>query len=227
MAQMKYLIQLLLFSCILSFFACEKNNVQAQLDHSTQYIPFVQGQYWIYQMDSGYYIGTGLPVDSHNYQVRHKIVDLIQDGEGNEAIRLEVSSRANSTAAWVYRRSYQISRDQDQFIRTDFNLKEVVLSIPVYQGNFWDGNAYNSRDESIFYLSSVHYIDSVSSMSFDSTLIVEQEEQDNLVNRILGYEKYAKNVGLIERKKVQLEGLSNPSTMVGYQYTMRLLEYGY
>ena len=188
-------------------------------------MPLKKGSYWIYQMDSGYYAGTGVPVDSFNYQLRHEVAEIIDSTEDSISARIEISSRKDTGFAWEFVRAYQISRDKNKVVRTDFNLKEIVLSLPLHNNKVWDGNSLNILESTNFIVFDLHTAKQVGNLNFDSTALIIHDGQFNAVNNFQAEEIYAQHVGMVFKHKQMLSNLSNPSNMTGYQYTMTLLEY--
>ena len=61
----------------------------------------------------------------------------------------------------------------------------------------WDANASNTFGELSCYYRAIHDDTIINNVSFDSTLVVEQEEYYNLIDSVRMYEVYAKHIGLI------------------------------
>ncbi|MFY0643613.1 MAG: hypothetical protein JXR19_04035 [Bacteroidia bacterium] len=219
-----YLFTALLLSGII-LHSCKKDEVIIPKDLSSSYMPLNVGTSWIYQMDSGYYAGTGVPVDSFNYHLRHEIVEIIDSSAESISARVEISSRKDTGFHWEFVRAYQITRDENKIVRTDFNIKEIVLSLPLHNNKVWDGNTLNILEATNFIVQDLHIPKSVGDLSFDSTVLVIQDGQLNAVNNFQAEELYAQHVGMVYKHKQMLSNLSNPNNMTGYQYTMTLLEF--
>lgn len=220
---MKYTI--LSIAVLMTFaVACEKNSVEDPQDFSSAYHDISVGNHWVYQMDSIEFAGTGAPPDTFNYQLKHTVVDLLLN-DGQEFYVIEIESRKDSTANWKIERVYSLSLSNEEVVKNDFDLNELVLSKPFSLNKLWDGNQYNSEPRSNYYIDSLHHAFEVNGMPFDSAITILQEEQINLVNSYQGKEIYAKDVGLVYKEKEYLSNLTDPNKVTGYKYTMSLIEF--
>ena len=69
---------------------------------------------------------------------------------------------------------------------------------------------------------------SVNGLLFDSTLVVLQNDQLNLISKIYSIEKYAKKIGLIYKEYINVE--TNPADLTikkGVKYKMQITAWGY
>jgi hypothetical protein len=71
-----------------------------------------------------------------------------------------------------------------------------LVFAPTYEKE-WDANAYNISEEMECYYTNIHEGYTAGTTSFDSTLIVEQQDSPNFIDTVRMYEVYAKNIGLI------------------------------
>jgi hypothetical protein len=86
-------------------------------------------------------------------------------------------------------RAEKVEEDQ-RFIRLAFVPRE---------GKTWNGNAYNTMGEWEYKYKEVDEPYMINSMSFDSTLLVEQKLDTNKLYWKWYRERYARHVGMIEK----------------------------
>lgn len=221
---MKYFIPLILLSALFAQ-SCKKNVVETPKDLSSDYHAMKTGDWWLYQMDSIKFYGTGASPDTFKYQVRHRITDDQTSADGNTSFSIEIEHRKDTNYQWQFARAYSVRIDELEVIRKDFDIDELVLSKPFSVNKVWDGNQFNAQPRSTFYISSLHIPQEVNGINYDSTVTILQEEQINLVNSYQGKEVYAKGVGMILREKEYLSNLTDPNKVTGYKYILSLLEF--
>jgi hypothetical protein len=183
------------------------------------------GAEWVYRMDSVYLAGGGVPPDTFLYQVRHSIVAIYNDNEGNDAYRVEVSYRTDSLDIWHFSRNYSLTQKNESIIRTDFDKAEIIAALPVKDEKVWNGNALNVDGSSDFYYLDSHTPGTYGPTTFDSTITIYQEERLNLIESYKGKEVYAANSGLVYREKERLKDIQDPYKTTGYTYTLTLISF--
>ena len=223
--RMKY--ELYTFFTLISLFSvsCRKNTIEIVADSSSSYFPMEVGHTWVYKMDSIHYYGGGLPVDTFHYQTQHSIVEKFIDNSGNTAYRVEISYRKDSVSPWKFSRNYQLKRENNNIIRIDFDITEVVAKLPVTNEKVWDGNELNALGNSDFFYLNAHETAAYGGMAYDSTVSIHQEERMNLIENFTGLEVYASHTGLIYREKYALKDIHDPQKTSGYIYHYTLVSF--
>src|SRR6266481_1017842 len=87
---MKQLIGILFLLFVLTsgFFSCKKDAIPPP-DMGYNYFPNQVGRYVIYNVDSFYYAGIPVVIDTFKFQIKEKIESMFTDNEGRPSIRLE------------------------------------------------------------------------------------------------------------------------------------------
>jgi len=104
------------------------------------------------------------------------------------------------------------------------NVRFVNLIFPVVAGNTWDANAKNSESKIASIFSDVDFDETILGKTYQNCALASYEDEVNLIQEFVHYEIYAKNIGLVKRKRIHKE-LKTSGTS-GYNVEYLLLEYG-
>lgn len=216
------LLRLLSFSIILLIInACSE---RATLDPEPfdesqyEYFPLEIGKYVVYQIDSIIYDfapGGGTARDSSRTFAKEIVADTLRDQTGKLLYTFERWERKSDTAAWILKSVATASRTKTQAIRTEDNFRFLKLIFPLDARSEWDGNIWIDENREIEIagermrpFTNWHYeVDSidiqafVGQFAFDSTLIVTEADDKNIIERRLSRVRYAKHIGLVQREQ--------------------------
>jgi hypothetical protein len=220
-------------------FICSCTKEQALPDEPVtgkEYYPLTTGKFVVYQVDSVVY--TEIPRDTltYTYLLKEKITDAFTDNTGNEAYRLERYVKTGTTAdsqPWRLKEVWMVNAINNSIQVVEDNKRYTKLVFPVVVDKSWNGNAFNSDPVKNY---RYDYVDR--SESFAGTahtvLRVRQFEFRTKISYELNAEKYAKQVGLVEKKVVSIFSNSVvPGTEVeqrlenGLVYKQTMIAYGY
>lgn len=192
----------LLAAALLGFFSgCKNTDEPFVTDYHYSYTPIDSGHYVIYDVDSIQYSNVR---DTAHYQLMEIVGDTIYDNEGELCYELNLFRRANASSAWVFDRKWRIKRTATNFQKTEDDVKFVKLVFPPAADVEWNGNIYvpTSTVYKVFEDWDYHFTEvnspyTINGFSFDSTLTVSEVDNENLIEKTLRKEVYAKNVGMI------------------------------
>lgn len=220
---MKYLIYLGLF-IVIGTSSCKKSTIEVPVDHSSKYIPLDLGYTWTYTMDSIVYSGfeDQLP-DTFAYYIKNTVADSFTNGAGYTEYRIERYFKTDSTD-WQFVRNYTEYRTQWEYMRKDFDLREILHSLPILRDKTWDGNIYNTRNEAEFFYEYTHVPDTILSIPYDSVTTIYQDENQNLITSYFAIEKYAANTGLVYREQERFDNFGTKAQK-GFKYTLQLISF--
>lgn len=182
------------------------------------YFPLRIGQYTVYSVDSIIYDfaqGGGTVRDSFRTFVREIVADTLRDQTGQLLYSIERYERRHDTAAWVLKSIGTAARTTTQAIRTDNNLRFLKLVFPLDRRSEWDGNLWIDENREIeiagermrpfvnweYEVDSIDVPAIVGNFAFDSTLLVTEVDDKNIIERRLSRVLYAKNVGVVWREQ--------------------------
>ncbi|HLG02856.1 MAG TPA: hypothetical protein VI731_04635 [Bacteroidia bacterium] len=224
---------------VILFFAGCKKDEPLPVDAGYNYFPDQVGHWCIYEVDSTVYDDFDHDTDSYRYQVKELIESYYTDNEGRQAMRVERYKRSYIDTVPYDSLPWTISRVWT-FVRTDMHAEKVeenqrfirLVFVP-REGKSWNGNAYNTIGPWEYEYDEVDVPYSLNGTSFDSTLKVIQRDEKNLLEWSVYSERYARNIGLIEKNVIEVRDTTlTPGVLVidriysGVIYTIKLVDWG-
>jgi len=233
------LVIVFLFS--LFVFSCKKEETAAPagIDLGTAYYPTDIGKYVIYDVDSIIYTDFSKDTLVYKYRIKEKFTETYTDNLGLPAIRLERHiKKYNPTISydslpWIMKEVWSVNYDQSTVQVVESNLRFTKLIFPVQANSTWNGNAFNSLGQQIYYYKYIDQAETIGPLSLNTVLSVQQKEVRTLINYQNYVEKYAKGVGLVYREITDLQSNTIVSNLAvedrieqGIIYKQTLFSYG-
>lgn len=215
-----------LFVLTAAFFligSCKKDEQIPDTGHS--YFPNNIGHWCIYEVDSAVYDDFENDTDVYRYQVKEVVESYFTDNSGRQAMRIErykrpyIDSIPYANLPWTISRVWSFVRTASEAEKVEENQRFIRLTFVPRNGKKWNGNAYNTIGEWEYKYTSVDAPYMINAMNFDSTLCVVQKDEINLLNRRYYLERYARNVGMIEKNVIDVY---DDSLVVGVPVTDRI-----
>jgi hypothetical protein len=218
---MKYL-SFIFFILIIA--ACSNDNTteQIEIDFGYDYYPLEVGKYIIYDVDSIVYdpVVGGTLIDTNSYQIQEIIVDTLIDNSGRTVYKIHFQTRKDATESWELKMVYTAVKTTIALVKTEDNLPFTKLIFPLKDTAKWAGNRlFNDENrivtvrgetleifrnwESI--VSSIGTNQTVGNQNFSDIVTIQHANDENLIERRFVEEKYARSVGLIEKKIMVLD----------------------
>lgn len=225
MSMNKNLVVAFLLSVI--FFGCKKDNtVNDSVYLGYNYFPQQPGDTLIYEVHVRYKDELVLtPLDS-TYQLLERVESVFDDNANRPTLRLERYVRNTPTDPWVIYKVWTANLTSSNAEKREDNVPYVKLVFPVAESKEWNGNILNPNSNSTqdYYYSYINEPGTISTYSFDSTLMVIQKEEQLFNSGSYDFEKYATNVGLIQKQifKYETSSFSNDTTDIVF-YTEKLI----
>ncbi len=191
---------LLLASC------STKEILPASVEGGYEYYPVNIGNSWIYQVDTiGYrsrFVSANNQIVTDTSRGRFFLRELIADSiglqQGNALFRVEIYRSADSLGPWTIDSVWSIQRGQDKILKTENNRPIVKLKFPLQQGSRWDGNQYNSLQDSSetnwFTVKELNKNFSFRNNFYPSAFIIGKSDSSCL-GKIRYTERYLKGIG--------------------------------
>lgn len=244
------------FLLILSGITACKRDPGPKPDLGYNYFPDAIGTYVVYNVDSFAYNSSTFPAkaDTIKYQLKEKIASIYSDNEGRSTIRLERYIKkynrliSYNDMSWTLRNVWAENKTLRSAEKVEDNVRFVKLVFPVKEEQQWNGNAKNVNDDEEYKYGFIDLSRKIGTITFDSVLQVIQHDEKSLVSQNYAEEKYARNVGFIYKRVINVDSqyptswnslpYLNDSLMVfygkdildrvssGYQYTMSVSAYG-
>ena len=195
------------------------------------YFPLQRGTFHVYDVKEVRYNGSGQPLESR-YQLLTEVTDSFPS-EGGYRYVIHRSMRQTEAETWQALDTWSVRKDDHQVVVTEGNTPYVKIRFPLKEGNTWDGNVFNSQGADDYTLRDVEAPASFGGASFEKTITVEQEiNDDKIVFRDERKEVYAQDVGLVYKEILQLSYctddpcLGQQQIVNGIEMEMVFREYG-
>lgn len=205
---MRYFFFLILLAFI--YPGCESESIKVdQSDLDLEYYPLGIGNKWEYKYDSIVYDESLGKVDTFSGYLLEELEEEIRE---NTYI-IQRSWRKAPNDSWIMTDRWTVSLDDNRIIKTEENLPFIKLAFPLTKGKSWKGNIL--FDESIvinvagetlrpyinwnYEIVSVNDIFSVNGLELEDIIVINQVNDTSLVDLRYSEEKYAPNIGLVEK----------------------------
>ena len=182
------------------------------------YFPLQTGKYIIYQVDSIVYdfaAGGAIIRDSTRTLVKEITADTLRDLTGQLLYAIERYERKTDGDPWVLKSISTGARTATQAIRTENNFRFLKLVFPFDRRSEWDGNLWIDETREIeiagervrpfanwqYEVDSLDVPAVIGSFAFDSTLLVTEVDDENIIEKRLSRVRYAKNIGVVWREQ--------------------------
>jgi len=222
-----------LFLVAIIFTACKKDT-PATVDFGYNYVPLKSGAFIIYDVDSIHFNDFIKTKDTFRFQLKEEIGLPFTDLLGNISYEYKRYKRFYlvnvdiNTLPFALTDVWYVTKLKDRYERVEESFRYSRLKFPVSEGATWNGNAFNSEDEWNY---SIEEAD-VKYLSFDSTAIVLQRDVETRISKQYYLEKYARNVGLVYKKVIDVGSQNNSSVNImdkiekGTIYEWRYVSHG-
>lgn len=211
----------------LGVYACKKDEVTYDLHYG--YFGLIHGRYVDYDvMEIKHDVDQAIPHDTSRYQLRTLIGDTIIDNEGRIAREFIRFQRSNSSQDWVQTDIWTAIIVDRRAELVEENQRVIKLVFEPSETKEWNPNAFNTFDEITAYYRDIHQKSVIGSWTFDSTVVVEQEDFFSLIDYRRKYEVYAKNVGLVSKfyKDLKISGFDTTNVQSGTEIFYNCIGYG-
>lgn len=233
----KILIACFAVALMCSFVSCKKD-AEVDTDIGYGYFPTQVGHWVIYEIDSTVYDDFLNDTFVYRYQVKEILESEFVDNQGRPAIRVERYRRnfdsilPYDSLPWYLSRVWSFTKTNTTAEKFEENQRFIRLAFAAVDGKTWDGNAYNTIGQWNYKYTEVDESFSIATFAFDSTCLVEQKREINAISHRTYYERYAKNVGLIEKNVIDVydndigAGAVLNRIHAGVIYNITLVDYG-
>lgn len=212
----------------LLFSACSEDDegTNMQLSTGQEYYPIYIGQESVFQIDSIQYDDFTGRVDTLRHQRRELVEEQLTDGENRLAYNVGVYTRANDTSNWRKVKVIRRTLTDRRLEVLEENVVRIDLVFPVADGVEWNPNALNANNEEEYVYANVNMPFQLNGSNYDSTITVQQEDRENLIERMFAEEKYARGMGLIYRRSIDVRtDFMSGEIESGFDVRIRLISF--
>jgi hypothetical protein len=189
----------LIIAVALSVFSCKKEQVAQDLHYD--YYDLTPGRYIDYSVLEIIHDENQLiKHDTLRYELRTLIGDTIIDDEGRIARKYLRFKRNNNSLPWVQTDVWTTIVVDNRAELVEENQRLIKLVFAPTASKQWNTNAFNMNPVLTVFYSDIHKSKTIGAFTFDSTLVVEIEENEtNAIQYKRKYETYAKGIGLVSK----------------------------
>lgn len=142
--------------------------------------------------------------DTDYYQLLEVVDSVITDLEGRPTNSLSRYTRPTSGDPWLISDVWTSNLTNSWAEKKEENVIFVKLAFPIGPDMNWNGNVKNTMPTQIYRYRDIHDPLTVGSLSFDSTLTVQQIDEDYFTEYHYALEKYANHVGMIYKEQIDI-----------------------
>lgn len=210
----------------MTFVACKKKD--NSVDFHFDYYPQTQGKFVVYDVKEISHSTGASGSDTSIYQLKTVIGEPYEDNEGRIARKFYRFTRTTSAQSWLLKDTWTTIIADYRAELVEENQRVVKLVFSPTLNKEWDANANNTFSALPCYYSNIHKTFNLGSLSFDSTLTVEQADERNLIQFKRSYEVYAKGVGLVKKyhKNLIINNFDTLNISEGKELYMTVISFG-
>ncbi|NOZ47861.1 MAG: hypothetical protein GXO79_13945 [Chlorobi bacterium] len=230
-----FVLHIIILSLIIVF-SCVKETSTPDLQIDYSYFPVDTGYWYEYNVTNITIDVATSKFDTVNYKLKEVFESKFTDNEGNESIRIERYIKENGSTKWEIKDVWYATLLQNSVQKVEENIRYVKLIFPVKLNISWNGNAYNiySNDNLPEYeITSLDEPETINNLLFDSVLTVTQADNLSLIDKLYKTEKYAKNIGLVEKTEIDVYSKFTDNSVdimdritLGTIYKQEIIQYG-
>lgn len=184
--------------------ACSDDHEEVTDDGGFAYFPLQVGFYQRYLVSEVRYSPIAEP-ETLSYELLHQVVDSFRASAGHDVYVIHRSTRPNAKENWQFEETWSARVSSTEALIAEGNTSYVKLALPPTEGGVWNGNRYNNLGEDNYRILALHEQKTVNERSFEHTLTVEQEFNDDpIVYTDIRSEVYAPGAGLVLKETTQL-----------------------
>lgn len=183
--------------------ACKKDVATVDFHHA--YYDLTPGRFVVYDVvEIKHDQGATVSHDTLVYQLKTVIGDTVIDNAGRTARKFFRYKRANGNQNWTISDVWTTIVAENRAELVEENERIVKLVFAPTLSKSWDINAFNSSSKLEAYYRELHKPTLVNGLTFDSSLVVEQDDFLSLVDYRRKFEVYANGVGLVRKYSKEL-----------------------
>ncbi|MDA9554900.1 hypothetical protein N9R54_01570 [Pelobium sp.] len=203
--------------------ACSKETSAPPVDLQSNFYPLKVGSVFIYDVDSTAYSNFTNTSTNFKFEIKDSVTNTFDDLTRVTNYRVERYKRTSSTSPWVFRLAFTRSkslRAAEEFID---NQRFIRLIFPPLAGSKWNGNSKNTLGAQDYTIENNIAPFSVNNINFDSTVVVNEIDEQNLIREDVVNVTYAKNVGLVQKEVKAIDKNINTGNITnGFVYTLKI-----
>ena len=186
------------------FFSCSKDEETIIPDLGHDYAGLEVGKFVVYDVDSFFYDDFDNSIDTSYYQIKEVVDSEFEDLEGEQAFKIIRYRKETDSTNWVLIDVWNSKVTQTNFQKTEENIRFVKLIFPIDVNDTWNGNSMNSLGSMDYEYTAIDQAETIGGVALKNVLTVLQLDNVNLVEEYYHEEKYAKGIGMVYKKQVDI-----------------------
>lgn len=221
-----YLLLPVLVLLLFSSGSCKKKKDEFNMYYD--YFPQTKGKYVVYAVTDIYIDIQVNQKDTFHYFIKTEIGDTLVDNSGRivkEFIRYKAT---NQNGPWTVKDVWTTVIDGGRGELVEENNRVIKLVFAPSEDDEWNMNAFNTLEEKSCFYSGIHVPYQLGSLSFQSTVTVEQEDFQSYIDDRRKFEVYALGVGMVYKyyKHNEIIGGNKNNIKKGREISMKALAFG-
>jgi len=215
----------ILFCVVLVLLSCKKQQ-ENYINFHYDYYPTNVGHWVEYEVTD--IVHNSIGSDTLTYFLKEEITGEFIDNEGEISQRIERYWKFDQADIYEIKDVWFGKITNTNAQKVEENQRYTKLIFPIKTGQYWDGNGLNGLNEWEYVYDSIHYSYELNNYSFDSTVKIIQRNNYNAVEYENCYELYAKDIGMIYKKHIDLSiNMFNITDInEGVELEMELISFG-
>ena len=207
--------------------ACKKNQ-DNNIIYGYEYYPSDSGAYVSYNVVEILHDDLAGVHDTDYYQIKEIIGEEDVDLEGEIFKKVYRYKRLSETLPWSLQDVWVMKKSNRSVELVEENQRKIKMAFSISYDQYWDCNALNEEDEVICYYRNIYQPLNLNNESFDSTVVVEQENDLNFIHYTRSFEVYAREIGKIQyyHKDFDINEGDTLQAIKGNELFYTVFEYG-
>jgi hypothetical protein len=220
-----YISLLILFLLVVAVTCKKENNSVVPVDYS--YFPLKLKSWIIYDIIYRIVDKTSNKDSTYHYQLKEVVDTTFEDNSGRINYRIERYIRKDITSAWAIADVWFECISDYSAQKVEENIRYVKLRFPVEKNKTWNGNLFNTIIAKNYKITSLDIAENINNVAFDSILTVTQENRENLIEKYYFIEKYAKNIGLVQKQEISISDVTSSLSILPIEERIKTAEMYY
>lgn len=215
---------------LITFFSACKKESSETIDFNYTYFDVTPQRYIIYNVtEINHDVSLAIKHDTLIYQLKTVIGDTVIDNQGRVARKYLRYKRTNASLPWELKDVWTTIIIDNRAELVEENQRIIKLVFPATSYKKWDINSFNNSGKLEAYYDDLHQKKTIGTNTFDSTLVVEQQNFFSLVDDRRKYEVYAKGIGLVKKffKDNTIKNFDKKQVQKGKELYYECLSYGF
>lgn len=216
-----------IISIALIVVACKKEQDHAII-YGYEYFPIDSGHYVAYDVLDIIHDDLSGVHDTDYYQIKEVIGEEEIDLEGESSKKMYRYKRASDTLAWSLKDVWIVKKSNRSVELVEENQRKIKMAFSISYDQYWDCNALNEEDENICYYRNIYQPLSIGAIDYDSTVVIEHEDNLNVIHYTRAFEVYSKNVGKVQYffKDIDINEGDTTQVLKGTEFHYTAFDYG-